>query len=582
MSALSQIAKDPSCLLAVDALQGGRWLSPLRPPTPRNFADNHMAWDSFQAMQEAADWTHDYTFQCTFKLTERNIENHVTIFYGSAPRTMFGVIQYNTGEMGFFTNLLKQSSSLNNHTSLTWPAANAEILWAGMHTIRIVVQGNAVYYYLDDEMIGMSAESMVRTSKADITSMAPMSASGYISECWIRDDTTGETVWQAAYSDLYDTSKPWPSSVPRNFAEEPEKWYSFTPAYNSIGLDDFELDIVFDINACTQKYVFYDIAAKNGIGIYRGGNSDTYDFVIHAIHVITINEGEPFAGTAWRYNIGPEVSDTISGKFHVKITRIGTTVSCYANGNLVGSRAGTGIAPTNLTGNCSSNFDGSIQEVTLKNLTTGKTVWSYPTWEERVQLLTKTNVRTDRGAFEAADDAKIAGIATPLDFRGNTTSKTFIVRAFCPSHDPASEKLYIHPFFVQGAIQQGTSFYTFQFSLWEDRRSGRTTQLFPTISIGTDSPGANVSGAEIYLDQWHTYAMVIDYNGGNCYIRVFVDGVLLRERIISGTPVWNTPAATTTQETTVGILRDPNAAYYAGSLTRISAAEIAALSYAVV
>lgn len=194
------------------------------------------------------------------------------------------------------------------------------------------------------------------------------------------------------------------------------------------------------------------------------------------------------------------------------------------------------------------------------------------TWEERTRLLTKTNVRTDRGVFEAADDSQIAGIVTPLDFRGNTTSKTFIARAFCPAHDPASEKLYIHPFFLQGAIQQGTSFYTFQFSLWEDRRSGRTTQLFPTISIGTDSPGATVTGAEIYLDQWHTYAMVIDYNGGNCYIRAFVDGVLLRERIISGTPVWNTPTATTTQETTVGIRRDPNASYYAGSLTRISAA----------
>lgn len=196
------------------------------------------------------------------------------------------------------------------------------------------------------------------------------------------------------------------------------------------------------------------------------------------------------------------------------------------------------------------------------------------TWEERTGLLTKTNVRTDRGVFRAADDTKVAGIATPLDFRGNTTSKTFIVRAFCPAHDPASEKLYIHPFFTQGAIERGASFYTFQFSIWEDRRSGRPTRLMPTISIGNDSPGANVNGAEIYLDQWHTYAMVIDYNGGNCYIRVFVDGVLLQEKTVSGTPVWNTPTATTTQETTVGIRRDPNASDYAGSLTRISAALI--------
>ena len=220
---------------------------------------------------------------------------------------------------------------------------------------------------------------------------------------------------------------PWPSSVPRNFVEEPETWYFFTPAYNSIGIDDFELDIVFDINACTQKNVFYDIAAKNGIGIYRGGTSSPYDFVIHAIHVITINEGEPFAGTAWRYNIGPEISDTISGKFHVKITRIGTTVSCYWNGNLVGKYTGSGIAPTNLTGSCVSNFDGSIQEVTLKNLTTGRTVWSYPSEAERVRLLTKTNVRTDRGAFEAADETKTARVDTALDLRGKISDYTVFV-----------------------------------------------------------------------------------------------------------------------------------------------------------
>lgn len=207
---------------------------------------------------------------------------------------------------------------------------------------------------------------------------------------------------------------------------------------------------------------------------------------------------------------------------------------------------------------------------------------------ERVRLLTKTNVRTDRGAFEAADDSKIAGIATPLDFRGNTTSKTFIVRAFCPAHDPSSEKVYIHSFLVQGAIERGSSFYTFRFSIWEDRRSGGPTRLMPTISTGNDSLGPIVTGAEIYLDQWHTYAMVIEYNGGNCYIRVFVDGVLLQEKTVSGTPVWNTPTDTTTQKTTVGIRRDPTDSYYAGSLTKVSsalifdralsAAEIAALT----
>lgn len=213
------------------------------------------------------------------------------------------------------------------------------------------------------------------------------------------------------------------------------------------------------------------------------------------------------------------------------------------------------------------------------------------TWEERTGLLAFTNISAGGGVFRAENDAKIAGITTQLDFRGNTTSKTFIARAFCPAHDPASEKLYIHPFFGQGQISSGATAWTFQFSLWEECRSGKSSQLFPAVSTGTDAPGANITGVDGYLNQWHTYAMVVDYTGGNCYIRVFVDGTMLREKIVSGTPVWYTPAATTTQETTIGIRRDPNMSFYAGSLTRISsamifdraltAAEIAAVSHAV-
>ena len=216
---------------------------------------------------------------------------------------------------------------------------------------------------------------------------------------------------------------PWPSSVPRNFVEEPETWYSFTSAYNSIGIDDFELDIVFNLNACTNKNIFWAIASLNGIGIYRGSAAGGYDFVIQAMRIVTDSAGQLISSTSWRYNAGTEISDTLSGIFHVKITRIGTTVSAYGNGDRVGTYTGAGIAPTNITGNCSSNFDGSIQEVTLKNLTTGRTVWSYPSEAERVRLLTKTNVRTDRGVFEAADTTKSAAIATQL----TDTPQTFLV-----------------------------------------------------------------------------------------------------------------------------------------------------------
>ena len=376
---------------------------------------------------------------------------------------------------------------------------------------------------------------------------------------------------------------PWPSPVPENFAENAKAFYDCQAVVQE-ALDpthDYSFLIEADrVSERTENSLFYAGTDKLPFGVYY-----------HADHTIKFftnllrNEGDP-SGTYANLNFYTG-TDWLLGRHAFEARIEGNAITTYVDGVQCATSnkfARTGTAAVGIP-NCNSGY---VYKIQITDLTDNQVVWSYPSEAERVRLITKTNVRTDRGAFEAADENTIAGVATQLDLRGNATSKTFIVRAFCPAHDPASGKLYIHPFFGQGAINQSASLYTFQFSLWEDRRSGGTTQLFPTISTGTDTPGANVTGAEIYLDQWHTYAMVIDYNGGNCYIRAFVDGVLLRERTVSGTPAWNTSATTTAQETTVGIRRDPNASYYAGSLTRItaalvfdralSAAEIAALT----
>ncbi len=318
-----------------------------------------------------------------------------------------------------------------------------------------------------------------------------------------------------------------PSSVQRNFSESPETWYLFTSAYNSIGIDDFELDIVFNLNACTNKNIFWAIASLNGIGIYRGSTAAGYDFVIQAMRIVTDSSGQLISSTLWRFNAGTEISDTLSGIFHVKITRIGTTVSAYGNGNRVGTYTGAGIAPTNLTGNCSSNFDGSIQEVTLKNLTTGKIVWRYPSWEERTRLLTLTNITTAGGVFRAADEAKSAGIKTPLDFRGNTASKTFIVRAFCPSHDDSTKNLFLHPFFTQGRWTYGKDYFVFGFGIWEDFRGTSPMRQLRFAASGDSIAATNPVDASNLLDQWHVFAVSYEMASSGQKFALYADGQLL-------------------------------------------------------
>lgn len=351
MSALSQIAKDPSCLLAVDALQGGRWLSCIKPDgvqpssVPRDFAEETKTWYDFQNMQLAADWTHDYTFECTFMLHTRDVP--ASVLYVDAQSQMFGVYQYRANTIGLFTTLLKPTAPSSKYLAYIITAENATIFWESYHTVKIVVSGNSTSFYIDNELIRAFSSNYERIPKADLNLAAPMTKTGYIGNCFIQDDTTG------------------------------------------------------------------------------------------------------------------------------------------------------------------------------------KIVWSYPTWEERTRLLTKTNVRTDRGVFEAADDTRVAGIATPLDFRGNTKSKTFIVRAFCPSHDPASEKVYIHPFFTQGRWTYGKDYFVFGFGIWEDFRRTSPMRQLRFAASGDSVAATNSVDATNFIDQWHVFAVSYKMSPSGQEFALYADGQLL-------------------------------------------------------
>ena len=416
---ITDAAQDPSCLLCLTPDRGGSWWSRLRPPTPRNFAADLMTWDSFQAMQEAADWTHDYTFECTFTLTEQN--KNASIFYRSAPYCMFSIYQYNTGQVGFFTNLLMTEGLSNRYIGFMMTADDAEILWRGRHTIRIVVQGETVSYYLDNEL-KVSHNNRIRTSKSDQSLQAPRSGSGYIYKSLVRDDTTGETVWQAAYSDLYDTSNPWPSPVPENFAENAKAFYDCQAVVQE-ALDpthDYSFLIEADrVSERTENSLFYAGTDKLPFGVYY-----------HADHTIKFftnllrNEGDP-SGTYASLNFYTG-TDWLPGRHAFEARIEGNAITTYVDGVQCATSnkfARTGTAAVGLP-NCNSGY---VYKIQITDLTDNQVVWSYPSEAERVRLITKTNVRTDRGAFEAADETQPARVDTALDLRGKVSSYTVVV-----------------------------------------------------------------------------------------------------------------------------------------------------------
>ena len=195
-------AQDPSCILAVTPDRGGSWWAALRPggnypwpsPVPRNFAEEPETWYDFQNMQLAADWTHDYTFECTFMLHTR--DNPAPVLYVTDGQSqMFGVYQYRDNTIGLFTTLCRSTASAGKYLAYIITAENATIFWESYHTIKIVVNGNSTSFYIDNELIRTFSSGYERTPKVDLNLAAPTTKTGYIGNCFIRDDTAGRIVW---------------------------------------------------------------------------------------------------------------------------------------------------------------------------------------------------------------------------------------------------------------------------------------------------------------------------------------------------------------------------------------------------
>ena len=143
---------------------------------------------------------------------------------------------------------------------------------------------------------------------------------------------------------------------------------------------------------------------------------------------------------------------------------------------------------------------------------------------ERVGLLVKTNVRTDRGVFESTSTGGYLRIKTRLDLRGNSKSLTLISRAFIPSHS-ADGKLYAAGLLTQGMFTSGPASQVAAMSVWEDhRQTPGTLRLYTTASTsGNTEQGTSYVIPVTTLDKWTTFAGVYNFELGT--VTGYVDGV---------------------------------------------------------
>ena len=298
---------------------------------------------------------------------------------------------------------------------------------------------------------------------------------------------------------------PWPSSTPRDFVEEPTTFTDSYTAQDGIGTDDFTLSVDFtllnsavngEINIGCMRCAYYNSSKGHQPGVHILNSDGT----VGALYPV---------GTS---HIPGDISS-------IKVIKTGQNVRAvvYAHdGSII--RDQTKPLPDGATVTYVSrvtNYSGNILSASIRNDTTGRTVWSYPSEAERVRLLTKTNVRTDRGVFEAADTSKIWSVTTQLRAASLLPECTIIVEADNPNGETVT--------FVSCAQRANPAQGFFVI------RKNNVVELLFGYS------GKNSSGVMVYPNLYirypdgkHIFAFVLDYSA--LQLRIYIDGAEVDNR----------------------------------------------------
>ena len=409
---ITDAAQDSSCLLCLTPDRGGSWWSRLRPAQLRNFAADPMTFTDSYTAQDGIG-TDDFTLSVDFTLLRKNVPGTINI----------GCMQciYYDSTKGHqpCVWILKSDGT----RSSLYPVGTSHIL-ENVASIKVIKTGQNVRMVVHARD-GSTVKDRTKPlpDGATVTSLSGATTyPGNIFAASIRNDTTGTAVWQAAYSDLYDTSNPWPSPVPENFAENAKAFYDCQAVVQE-ALDpthDYSFLIEADrVSERTENSLFYAGTDKLPFGVYY-----------HADHTIKFftnllrNEGDQ-SGTYASLNFYTG-TDWLPGRHAFEARIEGNAITTYVDGVQCATSnkfARTGTAAVGLP-NCNSGY---VYKIQITDLTDNQVVWSYPSEAERVRLITKTNVRTDRGAFEAADETQPARVDTALDLRGKVSSYTVVV-----------------------------------------------------------------------------------------------------------------------------------------------------------
>lgn len=347
-------AKDKNCLLCVTPDRGGSVYSPLYTPSWRNFNSNPATWTAAQTAMTDIDVSQDYTLEIEFVYEEYNESKlifHYTNGYG-----LITIWQNASNYVVITTTLLKTDGSTTDYylTQILPSRFNVN----EKNAVKVSVSGTSINIFVNGNNL-VSETGKVRTNTTNVATYPMNTNIDHVYSINITNDTTGKTVWQASYEDVHEVYEP------INFADNPMTFTDSSTAQDGIGTDDFTLSVDFTL---LEESVHGAINIGGMQCIYYDSTKGYQPFV-------RILKSDGTKGFLYPVGTSHMTGDITS----IKVIRTGQNVRMVVHardGSTVRDMTeplpdgATVISMTNDT-----NYPGNISAASIRNDTTGETVW---------------------------------------------------------------------------------------------------------------------------------------------------------------------------------------------------------------
>lgn len=381
---------------------------------PRNFAADSMTFTDSYTAQDGIG-TDDFTLSVDFTLLNSAVNGEINIgcmrciYYNSSKGYQPGVHILNSdGTVGAL-----------------YPVGTSHIP-GDISSIKVIKTGQNVRMVVHARD-GSTVKDLTKPlpDGATVTSLSRATTyPGNIFAASIRNDTTGETVWQPTQAELYKevVGGMRPNPTPINFGKNPYAFYdcqavvqeALDPTHDYKFLLDFEI-----IKESGEASVFYAGAPNFPFGVFCYSDN--------TIRVFTNLLRDKSDATTAKYTGSIVYSGTtrLQGRHTIELSIEGDTRRFFLDDSEIVQKyetARTGTAAVGLP-NCNSGY---VYKIQIRDLTENRLIWNYPSEAERVNLLYKYNMTTNDG-FAPSSTNTNSYVKTSLDLRNKVSNYTLFV-----------------------------------------------------------------------------------------------------------------------------------------------------------